>query len=62
MFVTDTNNSFTNNNELLQDVTQFNLQCRNALISANEEYNQGQLYSFYQQLLEEINCYKAYDV
>ena len=62
MFVTDTNNSFTNNNELLQDITQFNLQCRNAIISANEEYNQGQSYSFYQQLLEEINCYKAYDV
>jgi hypothetical protein len=62
MFVTDTNNSFSNNSELLQDVTQFNLQCRNAIISANEEYNQGQLYSFYQQLLEEINCYKAYDV
>ena len=62
MFVTDTNNSFTNNSELLQDVSQFNLQCRNVIISANEEYNQGQLYSFYQQLLEEINCYKAYDV
>ena len=62
MFVTDTNNSFSTDNEKLQEVTQFNLQCRNMIISHNDKYNSEQLYSFYLQLLEEINCYKAYDV
>ena len=62
MFVTDTTNAFTKNSELLQDVSQFNIQCRNMIISSNDKYNSEQLYSFYSQLLEEINCYKAYDV
>jgi hypothetical protein len=62
MFVTDAAYNFSTDSELLQDVSQFNLQCRNAIISANDKYNSDQLYSFYQQLLEEINCYKAYDV
>ena len=62
MFVTDTNNSFSTDCEKLQDVTQLNLQCRNMIISNNDKYNSEQLYSFYSQLLEEINCYKAYDV
>jgi len=62
MFVTDAAYNFSTDSELLQDVSQFNLHCRNMLISANDEYNSEQLYSFYSQLLEEINCYKAYDV
>jgi hypothetical protein len=62
MFVTDTENAFSTNSELLQDVSQFNIQCRNMIISMNDKYNSEQLYSFYSQLLEEINCYKAYDV
>ena len=62
MFVTDTDNKFSSNSELLQEVSQFNIQCRNMIISHNDKYNSEQLYSFYSQLLEEINCYKAYDV
>lgn len=62
MFVTDAANNFSTDSELLQDVSQFQLQCRNMIISANDKYNSEQLYSFYSQLLEEINCYKAYDV
>ena len=62
MFVTDTNNSFSKDSELLQDVTQFNLQCRNMILSANDKYNSEQLYSFQSQLVEEIKCYKSYDV
>ena len=62
MFVTDTNHTFSKNEELLQEVSQFNIQCRNMIISHNDKYNSEQLYSFYSQLLEEINCYKAYDV
>ena len=62
MFVTDTNHTFSKYEELLQEVSQFNIQCRNMIISHNDKYNSEQLYSFYSQLLEEINCYKAYDV
>ena len=62
MFVTDAAYNFSKDSELLQDVSQFNLHCRNMIISANDKYNSEQLYSFYSQLLEEINCYKAYDV
>ena len=62
MFVTDSANNFSTDSELLQEVSQFQLQCRNMIISANDKYNSEQLYSFYSQLLEEINCYKAYDV
>jgi len=62
MFVTDNENAFSTNSELLQEVTQFNIQCRNMIISSNDKYNSEQLYSFYSQLLEEINCYKSYDV
>ena len=62
MFVTDAAYNFSTDSELLQDVSQFNLHCRNMIISANDKYNSEQLYSFYSQLLEEINCYKAYDV
>ncbi len=62
MFVIDTNNSFSKDNELLQDVTQFNLQCRNMILSENDKYYSEQLYSFQSQLVEELNCYKSYDV
>ena len=63
MFVTDTTNAFSNNSELLQDVSQFNIQCRNMLLSANTKYaTQPAIASFDAQLVEEINCYKAYDV
>jgi len=62
MFVTDAAYNFSTDSELLQDVSQFNLQCLNKIISHNDKYNSEQLYSFYSQLLEEINCYKAYDV
>ena len=63
MFVTDTDNYFTNNSELLQDVTQFNIQCRNMLISANTNYSSlPDIATFNAQLVEEINCYKSYDV
>ena len=62
MFVTDTNNSFTTDSELLQDVSQLQLQSRNLLLSANDKYNSEHSYSLYSQLLVEINWYKAYDV
>ena len=62
MFVTDSAYNFSTNSELLQDVSQFNIQCRNMILSSNDKYNSEQLYSFYSQLLEEIDCYKSYDV
>ncbi len=61
MFVTDSAYNFSTNSELLQDVSQFNIQCRNMILSSNAKY-QEQLSSFNAQLVEEIDCYKAYDV
>ena len=58
---TDTNYRFSNNNELLHDICQFQSNCRNALLSANAEWSEV-LYSFNSQLIEELNIYKAYDV
>ena len=57
---TDTEFRFSNNNELLHDICQFQSNCRNALLSANAEWSE-QLYSFNSQLIEELNIYKAYD-
>ncbi len=63
MFVTDTANAFSTDSELLQDVTQFNIQCRNMLLSANAKYaTHPGIEPFQAQLVEEINCYKSYDV
>lgn len=63
MFVTDAAYHFSNNSELLQDVSQFNIQCRNMLLSANIKYaTQPAIESFNAQLVEEIDCYKSYDV
>mgnify|MGYP006872157089 CR=1 FL=1 len=63
MFVIDTTNAFSTNSELLQDVSQFNIQCRNMLLSANTKYaTQPAIASFNAQLVEEIDCYKSYDV
>ena len=61
MFVTDSAYNFSTDSELLQDVSQFNIQCRNMILSDNAKY-QEQLSSFNAQLVEEIKCYKAYDV
>ena len=60
MMTTDTGYRFSSNAELLQDICQFQSNCRNMLLSANSEYSE-QLYSFNSQLLEELNVYKAYD-
>ena len=57
---TDKEFRFSNNNELLQDVCQFQSNCRNMILSHNSEYSE-QLYSFNSQLREELNIYKAYD-
>ena len=56
----DTDYRFSNNSELLQDVCQFQSNCRNMLLSANAEWSEH-LYSFNSQLVEELNIYKAYD-
>ena len=61
MMSTDNDFRFSNNNDLLQEVCQFQSNCRNAILSHNSEYSE-QLYSFNSQLLEELNVYKAYDV
>ena len=67
MFVTDTNNSFTNNNELLQDVSQFICCLNNKLISQNVNFAKRIGFDvdpnaeFNAQLIEEINSYKSYD-
>lgn len=60
MMTIDTSNSFSSDSDLLQDVCQFQSNCRNMILSANSTYSE-QLYSFNSQLLEELNWYKAYD-
>lgn len=57
---TDNDYRFSRNNDLLQEVCQFQSNCRNAILSHNSEYSE-QLYSFNSQLIEELNIYKAYD-
>ena len=57
---TDNDFRFSNNNELLHDICQFQSNCRNAILSANAQRS-GQLDSFNSQLVEELNVYKAYD-
>ena len=57
---TDTQFRFSKNEELLQEVCQFQSTCRNMLLSANAQWSE-QLYSFNSQLMEELNVYKAYD-
>ena len=61
MMTTDNDFRFSNNNDLLTEVCQFQSNCRNMLLSANAEWSE-QLYSFNSQLIEELNVYKAYDV
>lgn len=61
MMTTDNDYRFSNNNDLLQEVCQFQSNCRNSILSHNAEWSE-QLYSFNSQLLEELNIYKAYDV
>ena len=57
---TDNDYRFSNNNDLLHEICQFQSNCRNAILSANAEWSE-QLYSFNSQLVEELNVYKAYD-
>ena len=64
--VIDYNNIFTNNNELLQEVSQFILGLNNKIISENEGFMKSvgidTLDDFNQQLIEECDEYKCYDV
>ena len=64
--VTDYNNFFTNNNDLLQEVSQFILSLNNKMISQNEDFMESigvdTLTDFNQQLILECEEYKCYDV
>ncbi len=64
--VTDTQNFFTNNNDLLQEVSQFILGLNNKIISQNEDFMKSvgidTLNDFNQQLIDECEEYKCYDV
>ena len=64
--VTDHNNFFTNNNDLLQEVSQFILGLNNKVISENENFMKcvgiNTLDDYNQQLIQEIEEYKCYDV
>ena len=64
--VTDYNNFFTNNNDLLQEVSQFILSLNNKMISQNEDFMKAigvdTLTDFNQQLILECEEYKCYDV
>ena len=64
--VTDYNNFFTNNNDLLQEVSQFILSLNNKLISQNVNFMESigvdTLTDFNQQLILECEEYKCYDV
>ena len=64
--VTDNHNLFTNNSELLQDVSQFILSLNNKLISQNVNFMKSigvdTLTDFNQQLILECEEYKCYDV
>ena len=64
--VTDYNNLFTNNDDLLQEVSQFILSLNNKMISQNEDFMKAigvdTLTDFNQQLILECEEYKCYDV
>ena len=64
--VTDTQNLFTTNDELLQDVSQFILSLNSKLISQNVNFMKSigvdTLTDFNQQLISECEEYKCYDV
>ena len=64
--VTDNQNLFTNNNELLQDVSQFILSLNNKLISQNVNFMKSigvdTFTDFNQQLILECEESKCYDV
>ena len=64
--VTDTENYFTTDNDLLQTVSQFILSLNNKLISQNENFMKAigvdTLTDFNQQLILECEEYKCYDV
>ena len=64
--VTDYNNFFTSNNDLLQEVSQFILSLNNKMISQNEDFMKSvgidTLTDFNQQLILECEEYKCYDV
>ena len=63
MMVTDNQNFFTNNEELLQDVSQFVLQLFNTQLSMTSNFATGNVFEDDDlQILEEINEYKCYDV
>ncbi|AIX42284.1 hypothetical protein Syn7803C16_65 [Synechococcus phage ACG-2014f] len=64
--VIDYNNFFTNNDDLLQEVSQFILSLNNKLISQNVNFMESigvdTLTDFNQQLILECEEYKCYDV
>ncbi len=64
--VIDTQNVFTNNNDVLQEVSQFILSLNNKLISQNVNFMKSigvDTYTdFNQQLILECEEYKCYDV
>ena len=64
--VTDYNNFFTKDNDLLQEVSQFILGLNNKLISQNEDFQRSTgintLDSFNESLIAECEEYKCYDV
>ena len=64
--VIDYQNLFSNDNELLQEVSQFVLGLNNKIISQNEEFMETMgittFDDFNQQLIQEIEEYKCYDV
>jgi hypothetical protein len=66
MMVIDTQNVFTNNNDVLQEVSQFILSLNNKLISQNVNFMKSigvDTYTdFNQQLILECEEYKCYDV
>ena len=64
--VTDYNNFFTKDNDLLQEVSQFILSLNNKMISQNEDFQRSTgintLDSFNESLIAECEEYKCYDV
>lgn len=63
--VIDQANLFIKDNDLLTDISQFNIQLINSFISCNEnfavDYGSDPFSDSTQQLVEEINEYKVYD-
>jgi len=66
MMVIDTQNVFTNNDDVLQEVSQFILSLNNKLVSQNVNFMKSigvDTYTdFNQQLILECEEYKCYDV